>query len=121
MLTPRQHELLTFIDTYIRKRGSAPDFREMADALGLKSNTGVDRMLKALEERGFVRRLRRRARAIEVVRLPDAKPNIAVEAIAAIKLRKRAREAGLMEGADLWAAADQAEDAVLAKLEAANG
>lgn len=121
MLTPRQHELLTFIDGYIRQRGSAPDFREMADALGLKSNTGVDRMLKALEERGFVRRLRRRARAIEVVRLPVTKSDITIDAIAAIKLRKQAREAGLLEGSELWAAADKAEDAVLAKLEAANG
>jgi len=121
MLTPRQHELLTFIDGYIRQRGSAPDFREMADALALKSNTGVDRMLKALEERGFIRRLRGRARAIEVVRLPDAKSDIAAEAIAAIKLLKRARQAGLLEGADLWAAADRAEDAVLAKLGVAYG
>lgn len=121
MLTPRQNDLLTFIDGYIGQRGSAPDFREMADALGLKSLNSVDRMLKALEERGFIRRLHRRARAIEVIRLPAAKSSVALDAIAAIKLRKRAREVGPLEGADLWAAADKAEDAVLAKLETAHG
>ena len=121
MLTPRQHALLIFIDTHIRDRGFAPAVREMGATLGLKSLNSVDLLLKSLEARGFIRRVRHRARAIEVVRLPDGKLNIAAEAIAAIKLRKRAREIGLLKGAELWAAADQAEDAVLAKLEAAHG
>ncbi|WP_428031534.1 LexA family protein [Ancylobacter sp.] len=109
-----------FIDTHIRERGFAPGFREMADALGTKSLNTVDLLLKSLEERGFIRRLPRRARAIEIVQLPGGNPSIAAEAIAAIKLRKRAREAGLLHGAELWSAADKAEDAVLAKAEAAH-
>ncbi|WP_371346513.1 LexA family protein [Ancylobacter sp. IITR112] len=121
MLTPRQHDLLVFIDTHIRDRGCAPAVREMGEALGLKSLNSVHLLLSSLETRGFIRRLRHRARAIEVVRLPDGKLNIAAEAVAAIKLRKKARDVGLLAGAELWAAADRAEDAVLAKLEADHG
>ncbi|MDP6873138.1 MAG: transcriptional repressor LexA [Alphaproteobacteria bacterium] len=72
MLTRKQHELLTFIHGHIRKNGISPSFDEMKDALNLKSKSGIHRLITALEERGFIRRLAHRARALEVLQLPDA-------------------------------------------------
>ena len=71
MLTKKQHELLTYIDERIQETGISPSFDEMKEALGLKSKSGIHRLITALEERGFLRRLRHRARALEVVRLPE--------------------------------------------------
>jgi len=71
MLTKKQHELLTFIDGRIQDTGISPSFDEMKEALGLKSKSGIHRLITALEERGFLRRLRHRARALEVVKLPE--------------------------------------------------
>ncbi|MCL4156549.1 UNVERIFIED_CONTAM: hypothetical protein GTU68_040587, partial [Idotea baltica] len=71
MLTKKQHELLTFIDERIQTSGISPSFDEMKEALGLKSKSGIHRLITALEERGFLRRLRHRARALEVVKLPE--------------------------------------------------
>ncbi|MCF4164613.1 transcriptional repressor LexA [Zavarzinia compransoris] len=71
MLTKKQYELLVFIDARLRERGVSPSFDEMKDALNLKSKSGIHRLITALEERGFIRRLAHRARALEVVRLPD--------------------------------------------------
>lgn len=72
-LTAKQKELLTFIDEYIKKHGGvAPTYDEMAEACGLASKSGVLRMIRALEERGYIRRIEHRARAIEVLRLPRA-------------------------------------------------
>jgi repressor LexA len=71
MLTKKQHELLTFIDNRIQDTGISPSFDEMKEALGLKSKSGIHRLITALEERGFLRRLRHRARALEVVKLPE--------------------------------------------------
>ncbi len=71
MLTKKQHELLTFIDERIQDTGISPSFDEMKEALGLKSKSGIHRLITALEERGFLRRLRHRARALEVVKLPE--------------------------------------------------
>jgi repressor LexA len=71
MLTKKQHELLTFIDKRIQDTGISPSFDEMKEALGLKSKSGIHRLITALEERGFLRRLRHRARALEVVKLPE--------------------------------------------------
>lgn len=71
MLTKKQHELLTFIDERIQSSGISPSFDEMKEALGLKSKSGIHRLITALEERGFLRRLRHRARALEVVKLPE--------------------------------------------------
>ena len=71
MLTRKQHELLRFIHERLRETGVPPSFDEMKDALDLKSKSGIHRLITALEERGFIRRLPNRARAIEVVRLPD--------------------------------------------------
>ncbi|MEM6710960.1 MAG: transcriptional repressor LexA [Pseudomonadota bacterium] len=72
MLTPKQHELLMFIHERLRETGVPPSFDEMKDALDLKSKSGIHRLITALEERGFIRRLPNRARAMEVVRLPDS-------------------------------------------------
>jgi repressor LexA len=75
MLTRKQHDLLAFIDQHLRQTGCSPSFEEMKDAIGLKSKSGIHRLISALEERGFLRRHRHRARALEVVRLPaDAVP-----------------------------------------------
>jgi repressor LexA len=72
VLTPKQHELLMFIHERLRESGVPPSFDEMKDALDLKSKSGIHRLITALEERGFIRRLPNRARAMEVVRLPDS-------------------------------------------------
>ena len=71
MLTRKQHELLTFIDRHLKQTGYSPSFEEMKDALQLRSKSGIHRLISALEERGFLRRHHHRARALEVVRLPD--------------------------------------------------
>lgn len=69
-VTRKQHEALTFINERIRESGVAPSFDEIKDALDLKSKSGVHRLMTALEDRGFLRRMEKRARAIEVLRLP---------------------------------------------------
>jgi len=72
MLTRKQHELLLYIHKRLGETGVSPSFEEMKDALDLKSKSGVHRLISALEERGFIRRLANRARALEVVRMPDS-------------------------------------------------
>jgi len=72
MLTRKQLELLRFIHERLKEAGVPPSFDEMKDALDLRSKSGIHRLITALEERGFIRRLPNRARAIEVVRLPEA-------------------------------------------------
>jgi repressor LexA len=86
VLTRKQHELLCFINERLNETGVSPSFEEMKEALDLKSKSGVHRLISALEERNFIRRLPNRARALEILRLPDqmkapastpaAKPNI---------------------------------------------
>ncbi len=71
MLTAKQQQLLLFIDGRLNSGGVSPSFDEMKDALGLKSKSGVHRLINALEERGFIKRMANRARALEVVKLPD--------------------------------------------------
>ena len=73
MLTAKQRELLLFIDDRLKDKGISPSFDEMREALDLKSKSGVHRLISALEERGFIRRLPNRARALEVVKLPEAR------------------------------------------------
>lgn len=68
MLTEKQAELLSYLDSYIDKTNTSPSYDQMAKAIGLKSKSGVHRMILALEERGFVRRAPYRARAIEILR-----------------------------------------------------
>ena len=72
MLTKKQHELLIFINERLAESGVSPSFEEMKEALNLKSKSGIHRLIGGLEERGFIRRLAHRARALEVVKLPDA-------------------------------------------------
>lgn len=72
MLTSKQKELLLFINDRIRETGVSPSFDEMKEALDLASKSGIHRLITALEERGFIRRLANRARALEVLKLPDS-------------------------------------------------
>ena len=71
MLTRKQYELLMFIDQRLKSSGVSPSFDEMKDALDLKSKSGIHRLITGLEERGFIRRLPHRARALEVLKLPE--------------------------------------------------
>jgi repressor LexA len=73
MLTRKQHELLLYIDGKLSETGVSPSFEEMKEALDLKSKSGVHRLISALEERGFIRRLPNRARALEVLKMPEIK------------------------------------------------
>src|SRR3954449_9811527 len=72
MLTRKQFELLRFIHERLKEAGVPPSFDEMKDALDLRSKSGIHRLITALEERGFIRRLPNRARAIEVIKLPES-------------------------------------------------
>ena len=83
MLTRKQHELLGFIQARLEETGVSPSFEEMKDALDLKSKSGVHRLISALEERGFIRRLPNRARALEVIRQPE-------DAVASVGAKKPA-------------------------------
>ena len=74
MLTRKQYELLVYIDRHLKQTGFSPSFEEMKDALQLKSKSGIHRLISALEERGFIGRRHHRARALEVLRLPDNMP-----------------------------------------------
>src|SRR3954463_8460239 len=71
MLTRKQLELLRFVNERLKESGVPPSFDEMKDALDLRSKSGIHRLITALEERGFIRRLPNRARAIEVLKLPE--------------------------------------------------
>lgn len=72
MLTRKQHDLLAFINVRLNESGVSPSFEEMKEALALKSKSGVHRLINALEERAFIRRLPNRARALEILRMPEA-------------------------------------------------
>lgn len=76
MLTRKQHELICFINDRLADTGVSPSFEEMKEALDLKSKSGVHRLISALEERQFIRRLPNRARALEVLRMPDRPENV---------------------------------------------
>lgn len=71
MLTRKQYQLLMFIDASLKDSGVSPSFDEMKEALGLKSKSGIHRLITGLEERGFLRRLPHRARALQVLKLPE--------------------------------------------------
>ena len=71
MLTKKQHELICFINDRLAETGVSPSFEEMKEALDLKSKSGVHRLISALEERQFLRRLPNRARALEVLKMPE--------------------------------------------------
>ncbi|WBQ08932.1 transcriptional repressor LexA [Hyphomonadaceae bacterium ML37] len=96
MLTKKQHELLLFIHKRLSEDGVSPSFDEMKDALQLASKSGVHRLVSALEERGFIRRLAHRARALEVLKMPDsAAPKSSGNVVEADFRRGREREAGI--------------------------
>ncbi|MFT8674827.1 MAG: transcriptional repressor LexA [Acetobacter sp.] len=80
MLTRKQHKLLLFIDSHLKQTGFSPSFDEMREAMGLRSKSGIHRLISGLEERGFLRRHHHRARALEVLQLPesteDLPPNV---------------------------------------------
>src|ERR1700761_338069 len=71
MLTRKQYELLVYIDKHLKQTGFSPSFEEMKDALNLRSKSGIHRLISALEERGYLARRHHRARALDVLRLPD--------------------------------------------------
>jgi repressor LexA len=83
MLTAKQHELLMFIHGRLGRTGVSPSFDEMREALDLKSKSGVHRLISALEERKFIRRLPNRARALEILKIPETNPANAPAAVAA--------------------------------------
>ena len=85
MLTRKQLELLDFINIHLQRDGVPPSFDEMKEALDLKSKSGIHRLITALEERGFIRRLAHRARAIEIIKLPEAMEKIGFSAKAPAK------------------------------------
>ncbi len=93
MLTRKQHELLLFINGRLGETGVSPSFEEMKDALDLKSKSGVHRLIGALEERQFLRRLPNRARALEIVRLPEDAVPVRASASVADLAHARARAA----------------------------
>lgn len=82
MLTRKQHELIRFIQVRLEETGVSPSFEEMKEALDLKSKSGVHRLISALEERGFIRRLPNRARALEVLKQPEDVSNKAPAKVA---------------------------------------
>jgi repressor LexA len=83
MLTRKQHQLLGFIDRHLKETGFSPSFDEMKDALNLRSKSGIHRLISALEERGFLSRRHHRARALEVLKLPEHAPLPEVAALSA--------------------------------------
>ena len=91
MLTRKQHELLMFINQRLAATGVAPSFDEMKDALNLRSKSGIHRLISGLEERGFIRRLPHRARALEVRKLPEESAAPLTAAAAADTARERGR------------------------------
>lgn len=98
MLTRKQHELIRFIQARLEETGVSPSFEEMKEALDLRSKSGVHRLISALEERGFIRRLPNRARALEVLRQPDDVINAAPRPVASmpsnvVELRPAAKPA----------------------------
>ena len=99
MLTRKQNELLLFINKRLNDGGVSPSFDEMKDALRLKSKSGIHRLITGLEERGFLRRLPHRARALQVLKLPEA---AAMPALNVTPLLAEARRGGLAEGREAF-------------------
>ena len=116
MLTRKQHELLMFIHERIKETGVSPSFDEMKEALDLASKSGIHRLITALEERGFIRRLPHRARALEVVKLPQ-QATTAAPPKGRSPFKPQLVEAG-QAGAGLAPANDVRELSVLGKIAA---
>ena len=92
MLTEKQYKLLIFINKVLRETGCCPSFEEMKDAVGLKSKSGIHALIEALEERGFIKKLPHKARALEIIRMPKFKPS-------AIIAEEKKREIALQNSA----------------------
>ncbi|HEY3916363.1 MAG TPA: transcriptional repressor LexA [Stellaceae bacterium] len=112
MLTRKQQELLLFINQRLSQGGVSPSFEEMKEALDLKSKSGIHRLISGLEERGFIRRLPHRARALEVVRLPEE---------TAVAQRRQSSGAGSVERGKFSATVIRGEFKGAAHAAAANG
>ena len=118
MLTAKQQQLLLFIRQHLERGGVSPSFEEMKEALDLKSKSGIHRLISALEERGFIRRLPNRARALEVLKLPDglatlpSKP-VTGESDAARTPARRSASSSSSAAAELPAAANDIIDVPL--------
>ncbi|MDX1923353.1 MAG: transcriptional repressor LexA [Alphaproteobacteria bacterium] len=110
MLTRKQQELLLFIHDRLGKDGISPSFDEMKDALRLKSKSGIHRLISGLEERGFIRRLAHRARALEVIKLPETASQKLSQAVQ--KTSAAVKETGARLGAAVTRVAEQVSDAV---------
>lgn len=108
MLTPKQKELLLFIHERLKESGVPPSFDEMKDALDLRSKSGIHRLITALEERGFIRRLPHRARALEVIKLPEA---------AQTSLKRKAFAPEVIEGSKPRGFSDSAAECATFQLE----
>ena len=93
MLTKKQSELLRFIHERLQDAGVPPSFDEMKEALDLRSKSGIHRLIMALEERGFIRRLANRARAIEVLRLPES-ATVATPRLQTVLAERHPRQSG---------------------------
>ena len=102
MLTSKQKELLMFIHERLKETGVPPSFDEMKEALDLKSKSGIHRLITALEERGFVRRLPHRARAMEIVRLPELGAPRARRAQPRLLAERYRRELGSRSSGRRW-------------------
>jgi repressor LexA len=99
MLTRKQLDLLEFIDRRLQRDGVPPSFDEMKEALDLRSKSGIHRLITALEERGFIRRLPHRARALEIVKMPDALADRSARAAAPLRVIEGDRPAAPPRGA----------------------
>ena len=114
MLTKKQYQLLTHIDKCLCDTGVSPSYDEMKDALGLKSKSGIHRLITALEERGFIRRLAHKARALEVLKLPENKTvndisGIPLTVVQANFSGQSGNTANAVAGAQVVSANDQVE------------
>lgn len=98
MLTQRQHQLLKFIQDYLDQHGVPPSFEEMRSALRLKSKSGIHRLITGLEERGYIRRLAYRARALEVLRLPNSLQKVAGSDVVDAGLEDAGASANVVHG-----------------------
>jgi len=105
MLTAKQKELLLLIHQRVQETGVPPSFEEMKESLDLKSKSGIHRLITALEERGFIRRLPHRARALEIVKLPEALQEEASPAVHRMPFRPQVIEGGRGSGPDPLSAA----------------
>jgi repressor LexA len=111
MLTKKQRDLLVFIQKRVEKDGVSPSFDEMKDALDLRSKSGIHRLITALEERGFIRRLAHRARAIEVLRMPEDVGAARASALRGARAASRPQQALAALAPDQMAAAARAAQA----------